>query len=104
MLTVGTMEERAQAFHALGQVGRLGAGFCRAHQRSQERVPDAGRYPRQGPPAGRYRQGRRQKGGPDEALGRSRGGLTTKIHLLADALGPPLRFGWSLLHVDRISS
>ena len=28
----------------------------------------------------------------DEALGRSRGGLTTKIHLIADALGRPLRF------------
>jgi transposase len=26
-------------------------------------------------------------------VGRSRGGLTTKIHLLADALGRPLRFG-----------
>ena len=48
--------------------------------------------PRQGPPAGCHRQGRGQKGGADEALGRSRGGLTTKIHLLADALGRPLRF------------
>ena len=27
-----------------------------------------------------------------QALGRSRGGLTTKIHMLADALGRPLRF------------
>lgn len=26
-------------------------------------------------------------------MGRSRGGLTTKIHLLVDALGRPLRFG-----------
>jgi transposase len=25
-------------------------------------------------------------------LGRSRGGLTTKIHMLADALGRPIRF------------
>lgn len=25
-------------------------------------------------------------------MGRSRGGLTTKIHMLADALGRPLRF------------
>jgi len=31
-----------------------------------------------------------EKGG--QALGRSRGGLTTKIHLLADTLGRPLRF------------
>lgn len=34
----------------------------------------------------------RKRGGKDQALGRSRGGLTTKIHMLADALGRPLRF------------
>ena len=28
----------------------------------------------------------------DQALGRSRGGLSTKIHALVDALGNPLRF------------
>jgi transposase len=39
------------------------------------------------PPAGRHWK-RRPK---DQAMGRSRGGLTTKIHLLADALGRPLR-------------
>jgi transposase len=34
-----------------------------------------------------------QKGGfGDKALGRSRGGLTTKIHLLADEVGPPADF------------
>lgn len=39
---------------------------------------------------------RREKRGPDEpadhALGRSRGGLTTKIHMLCDVNGTPLRF------------
>src|SRR4051812_15055310 len=34
----------------------------------------------------------RKKGGPDQALGRSRGGLTTKIHLLCHGLGQPLDF------------
>jgi transposase len=34
----------------------------------------------------------RKRGGKDQALGRSRGGLTTKIHMLVDALGRPLRF------------
>lgn len=29
---------------------------------------------------------------PLQPLGRSRGGLTTKIHMIADALGRPLRF------------
>jgi transposase len=33
-----------------------------------------------------------EKGGKDQALGRSRGGLTTKIHMLADTFGRPLRF------------
>lgn len=40
-----------------------------------------------GPPAG----GDRRKGGPDHCLGRSRGGLTTKIHALVDAQGLPVR-------------
>jgi transposase len=31
-----------------------------------------------------------QKGGFDQAIGRSRGGLTTKIHVIVDALGNPL--------------
>jgi transposase len=34
----------------------------------------------------------RKKGGPDPALGRSRGGLTTKIHLLCNELGEPVDF------------
>nr|WP_152971054.1 IS5 family transposase [Rhizobium ecuadorense] len=40
-----------------------------------------------------HQQAASGKGGPrNQALGRSRGGLTTKIHMLADALGRPLRF------------
>jgi transposase len=33
-----------------------------------------------------------KRGTDDEALGRSRGGLTTKINAVVDALGNPLRF------------
>ncbi len=40
------------------------------------------------PPA---RRGRK-KGGPDHAIGRSRGGLSTKIHVVVDGLGLPRRF------------
>ena len=40
------------------------------------------------PSTGRHRK----RGDQNQALGRSRGGLTTKIHLLADTLGRPLRF------------
>jgi transposase len=32
-----------------------------------------------------------KKGGPDHCLGRSRGGLTTKIHVVVDAQGLPIR-------------
>lgn len=31
-----------------------------------------------------------KKGGTDQAIGRSRGGLTTKIHVICDALGNPV--------------
>ena len=34
----------------------------------------------------------RKGGGRDQALGRSRGGLSTKIHMAADADGQPIRF------------
>ena len=37
--------------------------------------------------------GDRKKGGRDHCLGRSRGGLTTKIHALVDAQGLPIRLG-----------
>jgi Transposase DDE domain len=33
-----------------------------------------------------------QKSGEDQAIGRSRGGLSTKIHALVDALGNPIDF------------
>ena len=34
---------------------------------------------------------RAQKGAHEQAIGRSRGGLTTKIHAVGDALGNPIR-------------
>src|SRR5690349_3280326 len=34
---------------------------------------------------------RRKKGGPDHAIGRSRGGLSTKIHAVVDQDGLPVR-------------
>ena len=40
-----------------------------------------------GPPARR----RRKKGGPDNAIGRSRGGLSTKINAAVDEQGLPVR-------------
>ncbi len=75
-------------FAALGQERRVGARVRGSHRRPQERVPHARHHPGPRPPAG----GDRKRGDQNQALGRSRGGLTTKIHMLADALGRPLRF------------
>ena len=55
------------------------------------RVPDHRQYRSPGPP---FRCGRSQKNGGQvsQALGRSRGGFTTKVHVGVDGLGNPLRF------------
>nr|WP_236748245.1 IS5 family transposase [Acetobacter aceti] len=66
----------------------VGKGFRDADGRSEQSVSDARFNHRSHPSAGRERK----RGAKDQALGRSRGGLTTKIHMLADALGRPLCF------------
>ncbi|GAA1036250.1 hypothetical protein GCM10009566_03760 [Streptomyces murinus] len=48
-------------------------------------------HDRAGPPA-RGRGPKRGQSWPGEAIGRSRGGLTTKIHLACDGQGRPLAF------------
>ncbi len=40
---------------------------------------------------GSWRCNRRKRGAQSQGIGRSRGGLTTKIHASVDALGLPLR-------------
>ena len=54
------------------------------------------------------RRGRRKKTNPqepdDHALGRSRGGFSTKIHLLCDAGGCPLHFELSAGQANEITS
>src|SRR6202035_1128672 len=42
--------------------------------------------------AHQHSAGARKKKGVNQAIGRSRGGLTTKIHMIGDALGNPLAF------------
>jgi len=73
---------------ALGRVRRLAPRSRGAARRCRpgrviHRCDDCSR-----PPA----CGRRpQKNGSDQAIGRSRGGLTTKVHACVDALGNPVR-------------
>jgi transposase len=67
----------------------MGQGLPAVGGGSEEPVPDDRFDYRASPSAGGHRP---QKGGSDKALGRSRGGLTTKIHLLADEFGLPVDF------------
>ncbi len=45
-------------------------------------------------------------GGPAESIGRSRGGLTTKLHAVVDAIGLPVRLGLTCgqAHDNRLCS
>lgn len=68
--------------------GCLGPADGRHYRRPRRRHPDDRQHLRSRPPAGR--DGKR---GADHCLGRSRGGLTTKIHVVVDAQGLPIRLG-----------
>jgi transposase len=83
------MEQRIQAFPPVGKAGRLEASFHGVGFRPRPRIPDHRFHHRAGTPT----CGRRPKGGSeDEAIGRSRGGLSTKVNIGVDALGNPVRF------------
>jgi transposase len=86
------LEERAPAVQPLGGQWGVGTGVRRAERRRGQRVCHDRRDHRAGAPAQR---GSGQKGGGDEAIGRSKGGLSTKIHALVDALGNPTGFALS---------
>src|SRR3954464_3657707 len=67
----------------------MGAGVPARGGRCRQRV----RHDRLNDRACPSARGRRpQKAGEDPAIGRSKGGLTTKIHALVDALGNPVGF------------
>ena len=67
----------------------MGPADGRHHRRARRRHADDRQHLRSGPSAGRDGK----KGGADRCLGRSRGGLTTKIHVVVDAQGLPIRLG-----------
>src|SRR5258707_12631442 len=85
---VRQVENGAPALRSRVPCGRWGARIGCSARRSRQPLPDDRQHHHSRPPAG----GERKRGAKDQALGRSRGGLTTKIHMLADALGRPLRF------------
>ena len=86
---VRQMVFRLPAIPAL-DIGRLvgaGAGNPQREQRSSTASPNDRLHDYPGASSG----GGRKRGTQKEAFGRSKGGFTTKIHLIANALGLPVR-------------
>src|SRR5213083_950484 len=80
-----------QCLHALPRLGEgryLEAAVRRRVRRSRHGIRHGRRHHRQGPPP---RTGRK-RGTQSQAIGRSKGGMTTKILALTDALGNLVRF------------
>ena len=81
--------------HALDSVRRLGAHLRRPGARQKNFYLMLRSHHRPDPPAG---SDRAQGNSEDPALGRSREGLSTKIHLLTDENGLPVAFRITASH------
>jgi transposase len=80
-----SLHKRFTRWAKTGVAARVFASLVRDRD---NQYPDARQHPGARPSAG----GDRKRGACDQALGRSRGGLTTKIHMAADTFGRPVRF------------
>src|SRR5271155_5019759 len=85
---VRPLEQRVHTLPRRGEGGYLEAAVRRRLRRSRHGIHHGRRHHRQGPPP---RTGRK-RGTQSQAIGRSKGGMTTKILALADALGNLVRF------------
>src|SRR5438132_223698 len=84
----GPLEQRIHALPRLGKGRCLEATVRRRVRRSRHGIRHGRRHHRQGPSP---RTGRK-RGTQSQAIGRSKGGMTTKILALTDALGNLVRF------------
>jgi len=75
-----------QPLRPMAEGRRLGRADGRHYRRAWRRHPNDRQHLNSRPPAGRDGK---KKGGADHCLGRSPGGLTTKIHIIVDARGLP---------------
>jgi transposase len=80
-------DDLLQPLLALAQSRRVGPADGCHHGRLRRRYPDDREHFHPGAPAGCDRK----KGGREHCIGRSRGGLTTKIHAVVDRQGLPVR-------------
>ena len=87
--TLWPADDVLQPLQSMENGRRLGSPNGRHQRRARWRDTDDRQHFHPGAPAGCDGK----KGGPDHCLGRSRGGLTTKIHVVVDAQGLPIRLG-----------
>jgi transposase len=83
------LEGRAYPIQPVGGQRRLGEGVSALGGRGGQRIGHDRQHHCPRSPA---QCGRSQKDGAEQAIGRSRGGLSTKIHATVDALGNPTGF------------
>jgi hypothetical protein len=98
--TCWRLEEYSQMIFPMDRERRLGESIQDLSGRSGHRVRHDLCNHRQSPPA--QRRGSK-KGDSNEAIGRSRGGLTTKIHIIVDAQGNPLAVSLTGGHVHDLT-
>lgn len=77
-----------QSIQALEHQGALAAFIHRLGRDQSRRRSNDRLHHSQSPPLGR----RRKRGASEQAIGRSRGGRTTKIHAVVDGVGRPVAF------------
>ena len=88
---VWQLEQCVQKVRPLGRPGYLGTDASAFRRRPGSGMPHHRQHRGSGPSL--RRRSAPQKGGQAaQALGRSRGGFSTKVHVSVDALGNPLRF------------
>src|SRR6218665_855166 len=100
---IGQLAHDIHAVQALGRVGRMAAGLRNCQWRQRFENADDRYY---GGACTSTRCWCQKKEGP-QAIGRSRGGWTSKIHVVVDALGSPVRWlltGGEVAHITQAKS
>ena len=83
------MANRPQSLRSLGEIRKVDSAFSSAIRRPRQRMAQHRQYNQSRSPT---RCGRK-RGAANQGIGRSRGGLSTKVHLVVDALGLQVRLG-----------
>ena len=82
------MANRPQSLRSLGEIRKVDSAFSSAIRRPRQRMAQHRQYNQSRSPT---RCGRK-RGAANQGIGRSRGGLSTKVHIVVDALGLPVTF------------